>query len=178
MVGRGSAQVNFFMSREDEAEFLRFAMSRGAVSIFPSHFPSREPGALDGLPDYEVSRSHSHQFYLFNRDVSSNFVVCYVEERGFGYIDPHRSSVVELWRSAPHPDSENVLVRGRIWAQFRNANNAMAYVYKEPEFEKWFDRLASWIRRSYEMTEIEMYGRWYAGPGALALRRQGWSLIQ
>ncbi len=111
---------------------------------------------------------------MLNRDVSAHLVTRYVEEKGFGFVDPSASSVIEFWRSAPPSDQEKVLRRGRIYATFRYPNaTATGYTAKEPGLENWFDRLARWIRKSYHKTG----GLEYAGPGTLDLQLQGWELV-
>src|SRR2546425_9622290 len=105
-------QVIFYMTREDEQEFLGFIQTTGKVQLLPYASTSRDFHSVQSLPD-PFSGKFSGGFWLFNPDVSSNLVIEFVPTQNHYTIDPLQSSVVEFSRSGV---KEKTLYSGRIWA--------------------------------------------------------------
>jgi hypothetical protein len=159
------------MSKDDEAEFLDFVRTTGNVSILPYVSDVREFQPLKTPPDLRLGK-FSGAVWLFNRDISSNLEVKYVTTQGYYSIDEERSSVIQFTRSAM---IEKTIGRGRIWAEFSYLDRgSMTLLPKEPEFSKWFDTLAKWIRGRYKRLERLIY----TGPGAQKLLGEGFVLKQ
>ncbi len=162
-------QVNFYMNKDDEAEFFDFVRTTGNVSILPYVSDVREFHPLKTPSDPRLGK-FSGAVWLINRDVSSNLVVKHVPTQGYYSIDEERSSVIEFTRSAV---VEKTIGRGRIWAEFTYLDSeSMTLVPKEPEFSKWYDTLAKWIRGRYKRLERLIY----TGPGAQKLLSEGFVL--
>jgi hypothetical protein len=152
-------QVGFYMSLEDEAEFVRFVKSTGDVSVLPARSPSPQFQDVEVLPE-PLKSDHWYVFYLFNRDVSSRLVIQPIPQHGQYDVNSSVSSVIEFLRTRPEG---NRMHPGRIWADFRYFDeNRMTFVMKEPAFAKWYERIARWIRRNFEY--LEPHG--YVGPTA------------
>jgi hypothetical protein len=106
---------------------------------------------------------------VFNHRVSSNLAVEFVPNQGYYTIDESKSSVIQFSRSGVKDKS---LLSGRIWAEFTYLDKSkMVLLPKEPEFSKWYDTVAKWIRKTYKHLEY----LYYAGPGALKLIEEGFT---
>jgi len=125
-------QVNFYMTNQDEAQFLDFVLKSGKVVLLPrvSHAVPFEP--VEGLPKPTPEYPPEWPYFLFNESVSSNLVTNSGEK---GYcLDPLDSSVVEF---SPCTTHGRILYRGRIWAQLSYLNQQTKSNHpKEKEFEK------------------------------------------
>lgn len=157
------------MTKEDEENFVEFVMSTGEVMILPYISQTNEFTPIQKLPD-RFSGKFSGGFWLFNRGVSSNLVVEYVPAQRYYTIDSLQSSVVEFTRSGV---SDKMISRGRIWADFTILDREkMVLLPKEVAFSKWYDSLATWIRKKYKRVDRLTY----AGPGAQKLVEEGFTL--
>jgi len=110
------------------------------------------------------------EFFLLNRGVSSNLVTRYVTQQGYFVLDFLQSSVIEFSGSLLR---DNTIFPGRIWADFVFLNKERTILLpKEPEFSKWYDTIAGWIKKHSERVvwtdpirrETSIVG--YAGVGA------------
>ena len=161
-------QVNFYMNQEDENEFLEFVKGTGKVDILPYKSQTSTFEPLEKLPD-PFSEKFSGGLWLFNRGVSSNLLVEFVPTQGYYSINPLQSSVIEFTRSGV---KEKYLRRGRLWAEFTYLDKErMILLPKEPEFGKWYDAIAKWVRGKYDRLERLIY----AGPGAQKLLKEGYT---
>jgi len=164
-----SRQVNFYMSREDEDEFVRFVRTTGPVHLLPytSTTPHFQP--TQNLPDI-LSDKFAGQCRIFNPDVSSNLVVKFIPTQNHYLIDFERSPVIEFSRSAV---KEKTLYRGRIRAEFTYLDrDKMMLVPKEAKFSDWYNAVAHRIRNRYKHLKRLIY----AGPGAQRLIEEGFGL--
>ena len=158
-------QVEFYMWGQDEREFIDFVKSTGEVIILPYTSPKADMPALAELPP----ASDEFMLWLFNRNVSSRLLTRFVQQQDYNVVDRDLSSVVEFSRTVL---SEGVLVPGRLWAIFNYVTPDMQWAYKEPEFKKWYERLARWIRKNYSRDPDLGHG-FYFGPEARELARTG-----
>lgn len=165
-------QVNFYMMESDEQEFLRFVRSDREVCISMTAVPSSEPVPFTVLPD----RRTPGWFALFLWDVTNSPPpkLEYIREQNHYVVDEYVSEVIEFHRSTMH---EDCLVRGRIWAQIKYwdlENDPPEIVTKSEHFQKWYNRLANWIKRRSIRDERGDY----VLPGAAKYAKQGGRLVQ
>jgi hypothetical protein len=159
-------QVRFFMDRNDEKRFVEFVRSSRDVVILPYDSPDPRFPPLNDLPDYS-SDNFSFMLWLFNPRVSSRLETDYVPEQHHYTIDRDTSSVVEFSRTIREG---NIVRPGRLWAEFKYLDPDRKWALKEPEFKKWYESLAKWIRKNYSR---EIDPDFYFGPGALKLVKEG-----
>lgn len=162
-------QVNFYMSREDEREFVDFVRSTANVEILPYTSATREFTPVQTLPE-PLSMKFWGELWLVNRSISSNLVVNFISQQGYYTIDGLQSSVIEFSRSFLQ---EGVLKPGRIWAEFNVFDGGrMILLPKESGLEEWYDAIAKWIRKRYKRVSSSFY----AAPGAMRFRQDGGKL--
>lgn len=172
MTSASGRQVNFYMTNEDERQFVDFLMTTGDVVLhaYTSMTPRFEPVRL--LPE-PYSGDFWYAFTILNRSISSNLRVRFISQQGYYVVDELNSSVIEFTRSVPET-SIKAVHRGRIWADLTWLDNEKKIiVHKEPAFKKWYETIAGWIRRKYiRLDQLE-----YAGPDAIKLRDEGGALL-
>ena len=165
-------QVNFYMTQEDEAEFLEFMRSERDVCLIPDTLPTESIACMSYLPKrgetlfwFKVS--------LWDRNHSPPPKRRHVQEQGYWVVDELNSEVIEFSRSIL---SEGRLVRGRIWAEMTEwqQTEPPSLVRKSKTFEKWFDKLARWIRQHATRDENGDY----VFPGAAQYESDGGRLVQ
>lgn len=159
-------RINFYMTRDDEQEFLDFVKGTGKVDVLPYQSGTSNFEPVDGMPEADSEES-SRLFWLFNRGVSSNLAIDYDNDRGVYSIDGFKSSAVELARCFT---TNNRMNAGWLWVEFTTVDSdTMDLGQKEREFKRWYESLANWIRKKYFLTG------WlaYAGRGALKFQDEG-----
>jgi hypothetical protein len=164
-------QVNFYMYGSDEELFLSSARKHGDLYVLPDTSPTEVFEPLLELPGKD--QLGWFHLWLWNGSICRPPIVRWIEQQSHYVIDPSPSEVIELSRSY---ESEGSLVRGRLWAELTGwRKEAPAEIFeKSLAFRKWFNSLASWIKRHY----TRMPDGWYAGPGAAEFQRRGGRLIQ
>lgn len=156
-------QVNFYMTADDEREFLDFVRSEADACVFMSHQASEAIEFLQDLPTSETSGWFN--VCLWSRGISPPPRIELTERRSRYSVNKTDSEVIEFYRS--HVNPEGRLTRGRIGAQmsyFRVAAGATEATRKSEAFVKWYDRLARWIKRHSTLNAIG----YYVLPGAAA----------
>ena len=160
-------QIRFYALPRDEQALLEFVHRDPDVVILGVPFLEREPRIIDTLPSIESVELGWTEVLLWNTRFP--FAGDYVQIRNTNLWQPNKSDapVIEFSRSCIR--DEERLLRGRLWAEmYRLENEKM--VHKGKEFEKWYDRLARWIRRHYaRLKDIDAY----IGPDALEWYRDG-----
>lgn len=138
-------QVNFYMTMDDERDFIAFVRATGNIAILKSVQMSEMPLQIDGLPS--AGEPFWFALLLWNQDFSPRPALNFVKEQGWYCIDVYDSEVIEFDRSFM---DEGRLVRGRIFAEmtyWRLTDAPPTAVKKSEAFLKWYDRLARWIKR-------------------------------
>ncbi len=138
-------QVYFYMTSDDELDFVEFVRSSGDASILKYVQSSDELHELKELP--LVGEPFWFALLLWHKDLSPRPKLKYVREQNCYFVDETESEVIEFHRCGM---DENRLVRGRIFAEmsFWKMREAPAKIVKKnDEFRKWYDRLANWIKR-------------------------------
>jgi hypothetical protein len=163
-------QVNFFMHGGDEEALLAAARQRGELYILRDTSPTETFDLHTDLPSRD--ELGWFQVWLWDRTVCKPPVASWVQQQSYYTVDRFASEVIELGRSY---EDEGRLVRGRIWAEFTGWRTGASQVTfeKSPSFQKWFNSLASWIKRHYTRTPEG----WYVGPGAQEFHQRGGRLV-
>lgn len=154
------------MDREDERDFVEYVRSTGDIRMLPYHSPTLKPQGLEELP---APSSDGFPFHLwfFNRDISSRLVLEYIPEQECYMVEEFASSVVEFRRTVC---KKGTMHPGRLWAEFKFTDKQGNWVLKEPEFKKWYESMAKWIRKNFSR---EIDPDFYFGPGALRKLKGG-----
>lgn len=170
-------QVNFFMAGDDEANFIKFVRSTGDVillghkSLTPEFQPIEEP-PVPGSEDFWYS------MWFFNRSVPGSLISEYIPQQGYYLVEDNESNAVEFDRSGI---VDNRWMRGRIYAEFlRLDKDATQLIPKPIEFQRWYESIAGFLRKTYKRRE-----EFYFGPCALSLYEemkptpvQGWTALE
>lgn len=164
-------QVNFYMTEKDEEEFVAFVRSTGDVCILPYRLPTESLECLENLP--EPGTPFWLSLYLWNRDLSPEPRLYYIEKQKHWYFDDFASEVIEFSRCYWH---QGRLGRGRIWAEMTgwDENEPDKTFRKSDAFQKWYSRLARWIKRKGKRDKNGDY----VLPGAQQFAEQGGVLVQ
>ena len=138
-------QVNFYMTAEDEREFVEFVRTGEKVALFKSVQASPEILELDKMPP--AGEPFWFSLCLWNTDHKPPPTLTYIKEQGYYCVEEMESEVIQFHRCGV---DQGRLVRGRIWAEmsyWRLGDVSPIVIRKSEAFVKWFDRLAKWIKR-------------------------------
>lgn len=164
-------QVNFYMSADDERDFIEFVRADRNVGFFKYALPLPEIPLLEEMPTPD--KPFWFSLFLWDRDRSPVPSVHFVKEQGYYVVNFIESEVIEFSRSFL---DEGRLVRGRIWAEMNGwrQDDPATIIKKSDSFSKWFDRLAAWIKRRATRNAVGDYML----PGAATFAAQGGQLCQ
>lgn len=164
-------QVSFYMTAQDERDFLGFVWSNGNVAVFKSIQESPHIVELHEMP--KQGEDFWFSMCLWNRDVSPAPKLEYIEQQRYYSVDECESEVIQFHRCG---FDDGRLVRGRIWAEmaYWRFDNPPVPVKKGLEFVKWYNRLASWIKRHSTRNSVGDYMM----PGAVELDKSGGTLCE
>ncbi len=138
-------QVNFYMTHEDEQEFLGFVRSTGTIAVFMTTQDSAELLELNELPAEDVEGAYFLCFW--NKDISPHPKLKFITEQNHYCVDKMESEVVEFLRCVTIDQRLNP---GRIWTEitYWDLNeDPPVMIRKPPAFEKWYNKLAAWLRK-------------------------------
>ena len=156
----------FYMSKEDEDEFLEYVRSLGNLLILPATSPSSDFTPMYGLPEPSQDES-TRRFWLQNTGVGLPLVAEQVPEKDYCVVDGFQSPVIEFWRSWT---MSQIMLPGGMQADMNYIDSERQDLDLKPaEFRKWFDSVDGWIRKKYRRLGIYVF----AGPGAQKFREQG-----
>ena len=156
----------FYMSKEDEDEFLEYVRSLGNLLILPATSPSSDFTPMYGLPEPSQDES-TRRFWLQNTLVGLPLVTEQVPEQGYYVVDGFQSPVIEFWRSWT---VSQIMLPGGMQADMNCIDSERQDLALKPaEFRKWFESIDGWIRKNYRRLGIYIF----AGPGAQKFREQG-----
>lgn len=158
-------QINFYMLPEDEEEFVAYVLSQKKdILMVVGHSETASPKIIENLPA-TFSEGNWNPIYFWDRNVNGELKAEYIKTQGYFLVDSSASPVVEFIRCFVQ---DNLLLRGRIWAEIKYWNGDKS-IYKGKEFENWFNALARWIRRNYQkISKVE-----YLAPRAAEWHRRG-----
>ena len=156
----------FYMSKEDEDQFLEYVGSLGNLLILPATSPGADFTPLYGLPEPSQDES-TRRFWLQNTLVGLPLVTEQVPEQGYYVVDGFQSPVIEFWRSWT---VSQIMLPGGMQADMNYIDSERQDLALKPaEFRKWFESIDGWIRKKYRRLGIYIF----AGPGAQKFREQG-----
>ena len=137
-------QINFYMTENDEREFMEFLRRDHEVGVLQDRTATPEPAILAELPDLRSPWGFS--VWLWHAGISSPPKLRFVAAQNHYCLDPMPNEVVEFSRSRM---DEGRLVRGRLWTEFVGWDRRGPSVTfrKSDAFKKWFNRLSGWIKR-------------------------------
>jgi len=146
-----SREIKYYMSENDEKEFLDFVKSCGDVVFFESISRTPEFQPLLIIPKSN-ERKEGVQFYAFNRSVSNRFFTRPPSETKLSDKDCYSvnwidSSVVCL--GLCDREQSSVFYAGMCVISHYLEQNASSLTQKEPEFLKWFEKMVRWINKRY-----------------------------
>ncbi len=162
-------QVNFYMTDSDEEDFFSFTRSDRDAVIILDGMTSEDYPCFTDMPEREAPFSYS--VWLWDRDHSPTPILTEIPKHHFFLVDRFGSEVIQLSRCSVE---EKCLVRGRIWAEMAMWESDGTLVRKSKTFEKWYDRLARWIRSHSVRYDKGVY----VMPGAAEFEKQGGRLVE
>jgi hypothetical protein len=164
-------QINYYMSEEDERWFVEFVISERDVGILMSRQLLPEPELCKDLPARETLGWF--QLFLWDRQNSMPPKYDYVPQQRHYVLDRFESEVIEFHRSIM---DEGRLVRGRLWVEMNGwrHDDPATIIKKSVAIGKWYEKLASWIKKRSKRNAAGAY----VMPGAAAFAAQGGQLCQ
>jgi hypothetical protein len=158
-------QVHFHMLGEDLREFFRFVQDDPQVTI-----TARDSSTAQVLPLGDRAADSENTLCLWNKKFLPRIERKWISEPGYYRVDSLRLPVLEFmppfkatWEGKP------ALGQGRLFGNFE------AYLGKPADFEKWYEVLASWIRKRYRKGPLGPGD--YVGPEAYEFYRSGGFLL-
>ena len=126
-------------------EFVRFVLESPGVVLLPQASNQNFLPEFRTLAEADANKKQFHLFFwnkLLNRNLVPRQVAPEVFAPSYGddlLVGFHRSS-----------EWQKILLRGSISAEMHVLNRtAMKFVFKGAKFEKWYNKLARWIRSHY-----------------------------
>jgi hypothetical protein len=166
LLGTTVAQTNFFMSRQDESEFLQMVFRRADTTVLAgSFFDTRHPVALQ--TGAKIGRQRS--LTLVNAKLMPK---PHCGDKGEGayagqyLFSLYRDPFMEMTRSASRG---GLLVPGRLYCV--EARGAGVSVAAAKLHGSWYRSLARWITSRYLN-----HNGWWIGPAAVDWSRRGGKL--
>lgn len=167
-------QINFFMLDADDKAFREQVTALGGITLY---YRSRSHALESVGTDSDDGRTE----YLSELCIVPYELVGQVAQRdepvlGWYLIEMSVSPVIEFSRSVRAGER---LRRGRLWAAMETswwtADGVETRVSRGPTFERLYDGLSKWIRRSYR--KDPKFG-FYCGPTAWDWVQAGGELSQ
>jgi len=161
-------QITFFMNSDDEREFVEFVGQNPSTVFIQTHGDRQHFTEFRYPEEMNLSNYLSSFWWIWNKEICGKLTVRQFKPDAFALDTEETSGLVQFHRSFPRG---KVLLAGRLWAEMYALDRAnQQLVYRGKEFEKWYDKLARWIRNRY--TRDPKYGD-YIGSGARAAYERG-----
>ena len=155
-------QIHFHMLSEDRKAFLRYVQGHDAVAIILRGADSSEVKPVSGF-----NVGNGKTLCIWNHRLLPALKRKWVPDPGYYRIDEFSMPVLEFTPSlATTWEGKPALVQGRLYGTFEG---------KPAEFEKWYDGLVRWIRKSYQKNPRGTGG--YVGPAAYEFYNEGGYLL-
>lgn len=160
-----SKQLNFFLSRSDEAVLAEFLTKSGAIAVEEQ----------SSSPELEFRRSIQREKSVFEKlcllhEKFSEHIV-FKEIKNKFYINEQKSDIIEY--SPSYIITENQTIkRGRLYVVTDYFDTEDRLIRKNDPFLKWADSILRGARKM--MSKGGKWDFWY-GPEALELEMQGWT---
>lgn len=156
-------QISFFMTAEDEREFAQF-VREDPDTVFIAR-QARTSDVLEFSYPEEADRSerirYSDTLLIWNKRICAKVTMRQYSPESFAVGDEMNKELIEFSRCFLHG---RTIVAGRLYADMYSLDEAgKQLIRKGKEFERWYNKLARWIRRHY--TRDPKYGN-NIGPRA------------
>ena len=158
-------QVHFHMLGEDLREFFRLVQDDPKVII-----TTRDSDTAKVLPLDDAGANPDSTLCFWNQKFVPDLERKWIPEPGYYRIDSLRLPVLEFMPSFKAKwEGKPALGQGRLFGNFE------AYLNKPADFEKWYEGLASWIRKRCRKSPLGPGG--FVGPEAFEFYRAGGFLL-
>jgi hypothetical protein len=158
-------QIHFYMLPEDRNAFLLFVQEGGSVVVI-----SRDADSSKVRPLADIDVGNSKTLCLWNQRLLPLLERKWVPDPGYYRVDELRMPVLELTPSLSTTwEGKPALVQGRLFGDFD------PHLEKPPQFEKWYESLARWMRKNYRKSPASIGG--YVGPAAYEFYNKGGYLL-
>ncbi len=147
-------QINFYMTNEDEQKFLGFLRSDPNVCIFRIWSDTPNLKSISDLP--ERGELCWFKVAIWHGGISPEPKLKYIPRQQHYIIDPLPNEIIEFSRCCMN---NSRLDNGRLWVEFNDwvSSFPQETVNKSESFRKWYNRLASWIKRNSERNKAGFY---------------------
>lgn len=153
------------MLPEDQNTFLCFVRERDPVVVIAKDSDS---GEVQPATDTEIDGDKTLCFW--NRNLLRNPKREWIRDPGYYRVDSLKTPTLEFTPSFTATwDGKPGLGQGRLFGNFE------PYLGKPPDFERWYEALARWIRQNYEKSPASTGG--YVGPTAYEFYKSGGYLL-
>lgn len=162
-------QINFFMTAEDEREFAQF-VREDPDAVFIARQTTTSKLLEFSYPE-EADRSehiqHRTHLCIWNKRICREVTMVHYSPESFA-VRGINEELIEFSRCFLHG---RTMVAGRLYANMYSLDEARRQlIRKGTEYERWYNKLARWIRRHY--TRDPKYG-YHIGPRARGAYESG-----
>ena len=158
-------QIHFYMMPEDRDDFLRMAQKQDSTVVI-----LRDGDSAKVEPVTQTDFKSDRTLCLWNREFLPHIERKWVPDPGYFRADTLRRPILEFMMSFTTTwEGKPALGQGRLLGDFDLS------LGKPPEFEKWFENLARWIRKNYHKNPAIFGG--YIGPAAYEFCQSGGVLL-
>ena len=135
-------QINFYMDKEKEDEFVKYAFEKDFY-VIEENIPKKEKNIYKTFKDYK-RESLSYELYF-----CKNINVSKIMFTKSGRIDYSSSPIIEFTKTFIYSNSnENIIKIGRIWYEYKYINNNNQFIIKDEQLLKDYYILVEWIRKN------------------------------
>lgn len=149
-------QILFYMTREDEIDFLDYSRTTGDVVLVPG--VAAKP-LLEELEEYRYffelqDREFGESCHLWNRSISPIPNVEYYSRDAYYYVCASESEVISVIR-CKLLDKE--ISMGRLYIDDEMTNTSGRAARKSKVFLDWYFDLCRWLRKHYRVRIDDAY---------------------
>ena len=138
-------QIRFYMTIDDEREFMHYVRSTGDVVLISGVSLGPEPETW--LYPYQLAgRQFGESCHLWNRTISPPPKIKFVPQQNYYHLDSLDSEVINIGRSKL---TANELSMGRLHIEDRILLTDGHLHSKAKIFLQWYGELTHWIRKTY-----------------------------
>jgi hypothetical protein len=153
------------MTPDDRDAFFRMAQKQDSTVVI-----LRDGDSAKVEPITEADFKSDKTVCLWNRQFLPHIERKWVPDPGYFRADTLRKPILEFMMSFTTTwEGKPALGQGRLFGDFDLS------LGKPPEFEKWFESLARWIRKNYHKNPASFGG--YIGPAAYGFCQNGGVLL-
>ncbi len=159
-------QILLYQTSADERAFIDYVLETGDVWILPEINERPDPSFSKTLHP-RTSEADGSTVFLYNKATSAHLVAHHLEKRRKYALDGFNSSVIGFSKCRL---SQVAIRPGRLWVETKILDERGSQLrLKEPEFLRWYDDVAKWVRRACRHRSPLTY----AAPGALRFEAEG-----